>query len=280
MAGSIAPEAGLTSVSMSPSHPSPSTPLLTIQNGVATLTLNRPAQRNRLEDADLRTLLAQFEQINQDRSVRVAVLTANTAGQPRPVFCAGYHIGGFDEPGHDPQFFERIPNALADLRPVTVCALNGSVYGGATDLVLACDLRLGLRGIEWRMPATALGLHYYPLGLQRYVSRFGVAATKRAFLSARPFTDQRLEALGIFEAMGDAQEWDELLQQLLDDITALAPLAVQETKRSINEMARGELNLAALRSREQLTASSADFREGRAAFAERRKPIFTGDAQG
>jgi enoyl-CoA hydratase/carnithine racemase len=258
---------------------SPSSPLLHIHQGVATLTLNRPAQRNRLEDADLRTLLAQFEQINDDRSVRVAVLTANTAGQPRPVFCAGYHIGGFDEPGHDPQFFERIPNALAELRPVTVCALNGSVYGGATDLVLACDLRLGLRGIEWRMPATALGLHYYPHGLQRYVSRFGLAAAKRAFLSARPFSDQQLEALGIFEAMGAPEEWPGLLQQLLDDIKALAPMAVQETKRSLNEIARGELNLPALRAREERTAQSADFREGRAAFAERRTPVFRSDAQ-
>ncbi len=87
------------------------------------------------------------------------------------------------------------------MRPISICALNGSVYGGATDVVLACDLRIGLLGIEWRMPATALGLHYYPSGLQRYVSRFGLAATKRAFLTARPFTDRQLEALGLFEAL-------------------------------------------------------------------------------
>jgi enoyl-CoA hydratase/carnithine racemase len=62
-------------------------------------------------------------------------------------------------------------------------------------VVLACDLRIGLLGIEWRMPATALGLHYYPSGLQRYVSRFGLAATKRAFLTARPFTDRQLEGV-------------------------------------------------------------------------------------
>jgi enoyl-CoA hydratase/carnithine racemase len=53
-----------------------------------------------------------------------------------------------------------VPETLARARPVTICALNGSVYGGATDVVLACDLRIGLQGLEWRMPATALGLHY------------------------------------------------------------------------------------------------------------------------
>jgi len=67
----------------------PSAPLLNVQNGVATITLNRPAHRNRLENDDLRTLLLHFETVNQDTEVRVLVLTANTEGQPRPVFCAG-----------------------------------------------------------------------------------------------------------------------------------------------------------------------------------------------
>ena len=202
-----------------------STPTLHIESGVATITLNRPAQRNRLENADLKALLVHFDTVNRDAAVRVLVLTANTAGQPRPVFCAGYDIGGFDEPGHGSTFFEEIPDALAALRPISICALNGSVYGGATDVVLACDLRIGLQGIEWRMPATALGLHYYPSGLQRYVSRFGLAGAKRAFLTARPFSAEQLNAMGLFEALVTAEEWDATLLALVQDILALAPLA-------------------------------------------------------
>lgn len=254
----------------------PSAPVLQIDAGVATVTLNRPAQRNKLENGDLQTLLAHFDAVERDASVRVLVLTARTTGQPKPVFCAGYDIGGFDTPGHGSTFFEQVPDRLASLRPVTVCALNGSVYGGATDLVLACDLRIGLEGTEWRMPATALGLHYYPSGLQRYVSRFGVSATKRAFLTARPFTMAQLQALGLFEAVSDAAGWDASLNTLVQDVLALAPLAVQETKRSINELARGDYNEARLRAREHRTSASQDFAEGRAAFAQRRKPVFTG----
>ena len=132
----------------------PGSPDLRIADGVATITLNRPAQRNRLENKDLEALLTHFETVNQNSSVRVLILTANTEGQPKPVFCAGYDIGGFNEA--ETIQFEKVPDALANVRPVTVCALNGSVYGGATDLVLACDLRLGLKGIEWRMPALSL----------------------------------------------------------------------------------------------------------------------------
>jgi enoyl-CoA hydratase/carnithine racemase len=254
----------------------PSAPVLHIDCGVATITLNRPAQRNRLENGDLKALLAQFDAVNRDPAVRVLVLTANTAGQPKPVFCAGYDIGGFDEPGHGSSFFEEIPDALAALRPVTICALNGSVYGGATDVVLACDLRIGLQGIEWRMPATALGLHYYPSGLQRYVSRFGLAGAKRAFLTARPFSAEQLNAMGLFEALVTAEEWDATLLALVQDILALAPLAVQETKKSLREIEAGQADVARLREREHMTSRSADFAEGRAAFAERRKPVFVG----
>ena len=253
-----------------------SVPVLHIESGVATITLNRPAQRNRLENADLKALLGHFETINRAADVRVLVLTANTQGQPRPVFCAGYDIGGFDEPGHGSTFFEEIPDALAALRPVTLCALNGSVYGGATDLVLACDLRIGLQGIEWRMPATALGLHYYPSGLHRFVSRFGLAGAKRAFLTARPFTASQLDAMGLFETLVGSDDWATTQQALLQDILALAPLALQETKKSLNEIEAGLADVALMREREHMTGQSADFAEGRKAFAERRQPVFTG----
>ena len=258
----------------SPHTPTP--PRLHIEGGVATIVLNRPAQRNRLENQDLVTLLRHFDQIEADPSVRVAVLTAETQGQPRPVFCAGYDIGGFSDAAQAATPFERVPDRLASLRPVTICALNGSVYGGATDLVLACDLRVGLEGIEWRMPATALGLHYYPSGLHRYVSRFGELATRRAFLTARPFDWARLQALGLFEAVGDATSWNASVDALVKDVLALAPLAVQETKRSLNEIARGDAQEHRLRERERRTQASADFAEGRRAFSERRAPNFQG----
>ncbi len=256
----------------------PSTPRVAITDGVATITLNRPAHRNRLEDADLHALMDAFARFDADPQVRVVVVTAHTAGQPRPVFCAGYHIGDFDGPDHDPTMFERVAEALANLRAVTVCALNGSVYGGATDLALACDLRIALAGIELRMPATALGLHYYPSGLQRYVARLGISGAKRAFLTARPFSAQQLMALGALEEIAPTQEaLQASVQQLASEIRALAPLAVQATKQSLNEISAGRYDLPAMRERERLTAGSRDFAEGRLAFLEKRRPQFRGE---
>ena len=253
-----------------------SPPLLHCHEGVATITLNRPAQRNRLENGDLQTLLQHVAQINEDLHIRAVVLTANTQGQPKPVFCAGYDIGGFAEPGQGSTAFEKVPEALAQLRPISICVLNGSVYGGATDMVLACDLRLGLKDLEWRMPAAALGLHYYPSGLLRYVNQFGVAAAKRAFLTAKVFSGSELQNLGVLDCIPDADSLQSVVNQLVMDVLSMAPIAVQSTKRSINEIAAGDYNAAVLRERELESISTEDFAEGLKAFAERRKPVFKG----
>ena len=252
------------------------TPLLDIDGPIATLTLRRPSQRNSLNDDDLNTLLAHFETINTNTDIHVVVLRADTTGQKQAVFSAGYHVGGFDNDPMAPLFFEKIPEALERLRPVTICALNGSVYGGATDLVLACDFTVALRGHTWRMPAAALGLHYYPSGLRRYVSRFGLQASKRAFLLGQSTPYEALEELGIFEALVDEQAFEGAVQRLVNLLRDMAPLALASTKKSLNEIAAGLYNEPALKERSRHSVFSQDFAEGRAAFAERRPPKFTG----
>jgi enoyl-CoA hydratase/carnithine racemase len=251
-------------------------PLLDIAGPVATLTLRRPSQRNSLTDDDLHTLLAHFDAINRNAAVHVVVLRAETTGQKQAVFSAGYNVGGFDNDPMAPLFFEKIPEALERLRPVTICALNGSVYGGATDLVLACDFTVAQRGHSWRMPAAALGLHYYPSGLRRYVSRFGLQASKRAFLLGQSTPYEALDKLGIFEALVDAQDFETEVQNLVNTLCSMAPLALASTKKSLNEIAAGLYSELALKERSRHSVHSQDFAEGRAAFAERRAPQFTG----
>lgn len=253
-----------------------SAPVLQIADGVATLTLNRPAQRNKLENGDLQCLLDQLDAIERDPQVRVLVLTANTAGQPRPVFCAGYDIGGFETEGRGSGFFEQVPQRLAQLRPVTLCALNGSVYGGATDLVLACDFRVAMQGMHWRMPACALGLHYYPSGLRRYVSRLGLQWSKRAFLLGEALRVEDLAATGVFETVAAPADFEAALQAVVAPLLRMAPSALKATKQSLNEIAAGLYSEPALKERSRQSVYSQDFAEGRAAFAEKRAPRFTG----
>ncbi len=183
---------------------------------------------------------------------------------------------GFDNEPMAPLFFEKIPEALEGLRPVTVCALNGSVYGGATDLVLACDFTVAQRGMFWRMPACALGLHYYPSGLRRYVSRFGLQASKQAFLLGQPIPFEDMEKLGLFDTLVELDAFEAAVEKIVGTLTGMAPLALQATKKSLNEIAAGLYSEPTLRERSRDSVYSQDFAEGRAAFAQRRAPQFKG----
>ena len=241
----------------------------------AILSLRRPAHRNRLHRDDLVALMAHFRAIEADPQVQVVVLTAQVLPQ-RPVFCAGYHIGEHGQ--EDPQAtFEQVADTLENLRPVTVCALNGSVYGGATDLVLACDFALGVQGMQARMPAAALGLHYYPGGVSRFVSRLGLANAKRAFLGAQTFDAAEMQRIGFVQDIVPAAGHADAVQARVQQLLALAPLALQSLKASLNEIARGDFDPPRLRARMHMTQASQDFIGACPAFVEKRPPVFHGN---
>ncbi len=250
-----------------------STPTLVVDaEGVATITLARPAHLNRLHREDLLTLQAHIERLHNEPSARVLVLT----GEGR-VFCAGFHLGQLeDAPGADPRLFEHTVDALETLPLPSVARLNGSVYGGATDLALACDFRVGVQGMELRMPAASLGLHYYPTGLRRFVTRLGLGAAKRLCLLADTVPADQLLTMGYLDHCVPAATLDDAVRRLTQALAHNAPLAVRGMKASLDEIAGGRDLPDLLRAREAACADSQDLREGLRAFAERRAPHFSG----
>jgi enoyl-CoA hydratase len=256
-------------------HPSSGLPILHVADGRATLTLNRPAHHNRLHVEDLRALLGHFTALAADPALKLLVLTGTG-----PSFCSGFHLGAFDDSdsaaADGPHLFERTVDALEALPVPTICRLNGGVYGGATDLGLACDFRVGVDTMTLRMPAARLGLHYYPSGLRRYVTRLGLGTAKRLFLLADEVPAAELLALGYLDRMVPAAQLDAAVASIADALAAGAPLAVRGMKTSLNEIARGDYDLARLRARQAACAASDDLREGRAAFAAKRPARFSG----
>jgi enoyl-CoA hydratase/carnithine racemase len=254
---------------------SPSTPVLELAGARATIRLNRPKHLNRLQPDDLETLLKLFDRIEADASIRVLVLTGTGRA-----FSAGYDLGSIAERAANAQeqtagsAFEIVVNRLEDLAVPTICRLNGGVYGGATDLALACDFRIGVDTAEMFMPAARLGLHYYTSGIKRYVSRLGADNAKRLFLTAEKIGAAEMLRIGYLTAMVPQEALDEKVDRMASVLGGNAPVAMRGMKRAINEYARGELDEEAADRRHRDSMRSAEIREGIKAFSEKRPPKF------
>jgi enoyl-CoA hydratase/carnithine racemase len=253
-----------------------STPVLDIDGARATIRLNRPKHLNRLQPDDLDALLKLFDRVEADAAIRVLVLTGTGRA-----FSAGYDLNSVAERATSAveqnsagSAFEIIVNRLEDLAVPTICRLNGGVYGGSTDLALACDFRIGVDSCEMFMPAARLGLHYYTSGIKRYVSRLGVDNAKKLFLTAQKISAPEMLRIGYLTAMVAAEALDEEVDRLATILAGNAPVAMRGMKRAINEFARGELDEAAADLRHRESMRSAEIKEGIKAFAEKRPPKF------
>ena len=250
-------------------------PTLSIAGARATITLNRPRQRNRIEPADLVTLVRLCDEVDATPGVRVVVLTGTG-----PAFSAGAHLGAMGDKeaqaAAEQVDFGDMVSRVERLRVPTIARLQGGVYGGSTDLALCCDFRIGHTGVEMFMPAGRLGVHYYESGLRRYVSRLGLNTAKRLFLTAEKLGAEELLRVGYLTQLTTPEGLDAAVDALADRIAEMAPIAVQGMKRALNEIAHEALDRAALADRIAASKASEDLKEGLLSFKEKRKPVFRG----
>ena len=256
--------------------PEATPPVLERDGARATIRLNRREHLNRLQAEDLDVLLDLFDRIEADSAIRVVVLTGTGRA-----FSAGYDLNSVAERAASAaeeesvgSSFEIVVNRLEDLALPTICRLNGGVYGGSTDLALACDFRIGVDTGEMFMPAARLGLHYYKSGIARYVSRLGADNAKKLFLTAEKISAPEMLRIGYLTAMVPPESLDEEVDRLATLLAGNAPVAMAGMKRTINEIARGKLDEAAADQRARDSMRGAEIKEGVRAFAEKRPPKF------
>jgi enoyl-CoA hydratase/carnithine racemase len=158
--------------------------------------------------------------------------------------------------------------------------LNGAAVGGALELAIACDWRIARRGARLAMPAAHLGVVYAADGLRRFVAAMGPARTRRLFLTGTPVEADEALAIGLVdEVVPEDALWD-VARAAAADVARAAPLAVAGTRAVVRELVEGappslvEETAAGWRAR---AFGSDDFREGLAAFRERRPPSFRGE---
>ncbi len=253
-------------------------PALELDGTVATVTLRRPAHANRVEAGDLAVLQAHWRDLAGRADVRAVILTATGR-----TFSAGYDLDGIltmvdrDQPAETTRNpFAEVVDAFEALPQVTIGAFNGGVYGGATDLALACDFRLGVPGMQIFMPAARLGLQYYGSGMKRFVARLGLDAAKRIFLLAETWNTEELSRIGFLHEVHAADRLIGRAKELASRAASMAPLASSGMKRALNLIASNDLDLGSLGRDETRSLRSLDLMEGVRAWHERREPHFRG----
>lgn len=250
-------------------------PELVVDGRIATITLRRAEVANRLELSDLDALREQIAQVD----AMPGVLVLRLRGEGRH-FCSGFDIGQVGGEGGGAQAgarFEALTEALERARPVTIAEIHGGVYGGATDLALACDFRLGGPAAEMQVPAARLGLLFYRGGLERYVSRLGLQVAKRVLLMAEKLKAEQMLACGFLDRLRDAgPALRDEVDALSDELSGMAPLALLGMKKHLNRIAAGTIDAAALARDIAQCDASQDLREGASAWQQKRAPRFDG----
>ena len=208
-------------------------PTLDVEGVVATIRLRRPAEHNRIDPDDVAIIRGYLDR-RLHRDARAVVFT----GTGEATFSSGYTIEAIA--ARLDRRFEELLDAIEQFPLPTICALNGSVYGGATDLALCCDFRIGVRGSRMFVPAARFGLHYYPGGLRRAVEALGAAQAKRILLTAQTLDADEMLRVGFLTELVDRDALAARVDAYVAALIDCEPRVVASMKRQIRAIALGD----------------------------------------
>ncbi|WP_176133968.1 enoyl-CoA hydratase/isomerase family protein, partial [Paraburkholderia hospita] len=248
-------------------------------DGTAIVTIDRPQRRNACDFDAWTDLKAAFERFAQDRSVRLVVLTGSGGH-----FCAGDDIVAFAaakaDPAHAEVYRQRIQEAYAAVQSAplpVIAAISGVCAGGGCSLAMCCDFRVADATARVGVPVAKLGLVYPTIQLQRLAWLIGASNARRWLYSGQMFGIDEIGRTGFADAVAEGDVVEAALR-FGAPMTAAAPLSIAGSKAQLNAVLAGQVaqRRAELDAMVARADDSEDFREARAAFAEKRTPHFKG----
>lgn len=248
------------------------------QEGVATVTLNRPEKRNAFDELLIANLREVFETLKGADRVRIVFLRG--AGES---FCAGADIDWMRRQGErsqsdneeDALALAHMLKALHELPQLTVALVQGAAMGGGAGLAAAADVAVALKDARFRFSEVRLGLT--PATISPYViAAIGPRWANALFATAESFDGAFAERIGLVQyAVDDAQAMSAMMEHLADLALAAAPGAVADSKALVRHVAGHKIDEGLAKEtahRIALRRGSAEGKEGLAAFLEKRKP--------
>jgi methylmalonyl-CoA decarboxylase len=252
-----------------------------IRNKIGIITLNHPGKRNALGRALVDEVIAILREF-QERKIHVVILRA---AEGCSVWSAGHDVKELPLSRRDPLGYydslEMLLRAVQRFPGPVIAMVHGSVWGGACDLVITCDLIVGDETASFAITPAKLGLPYNPTGILHFINRLGVGTAKEMFFSADPILAERAERVGIVNHLVPSAELLDFTLGLAERMATRSALAVVVMKEQFQILAGAAPispdafeRIQGLRRR---VYDSHDYQEGIRSFLEKRSPEFTGE---
>ena len=252
-----------------------------VRGKVAIITLNRPEARNAVNGDVASFLEAAIDKLEADSNVWIGVLAANTAGQERPVFCAGADLKAINSgqaAGLNTKRGGFGGFVYRDRKKPVIAAVDGLATAGGCELVLACDMLVASTRSAFGLAEATRNLIAGAGGLFRLPRAIGRAAAMEAIFTGEPFSAQRAYELGMVNKLVEPNASLDAAIDLALRVCKAAPLAVWASRKIVlASETESDQNLIDMTNKEfGAVLASEDTKEGLTAFIEKRPPNWQG----
>ena len=246
---------------------------------VGWLIFNNPERRNAISVDMWEAIPAVLSQYESDPQVRVIVL----AGAGDKAFVSGADISQFEKERSSADAVQRYEELaegaaarLQDCDKPLIAMIRGYCLGGGLNIAVLCDLRIASDDARFGIPAAKMGLGYRASSMKNLVQVVGAPNAREIMLTARQFTAAEAREMGLVNQVTTKEGLDAAVREYCEMISGNAPLTMRTAKRIIREIGRAGYDAAKCRAWAKECFESEDYKEGRKAFMEKRKPVFTG----
>jgi enoyl-CoA hydratase len=242
---------------------------------------NNPERHNAVSLDMWEAAVGMLDDYRNDNNISVVVVT----GAGGKAFVSGADISRFDKERSGEEavarynvIVEKSYAAFHEFPKPTIAMIRGYCIGGGMGLATCCDLRICTEGSKFAVPAAKLGLGYGYPGLKRLVDIVGPSFAMEIFYTARQFTAAEALTMGLVNRVVPDGELEKYVKEYADIIAGNAPLTIKAVKATVAEVVKEDSKRNLKRSADLVDAcfKSKDYEEGRKAFMEKRKPVFTG----
>ena len=257
---------------------------VTIEDRICFIEMNNPEKLNCLSDQMCRNIVDALNYAYESECVAIVIKAQCKHG----VWSAGHDIRELPQDGSDPLAYdvpmERMLHRVQEVAIPVIACVNGSVWGGACDLCLSCDMIVASANATFAITPAKIGIPYNASGIMHFVNQLGLNKAREMFFLATPIEAEDALNVGLINRVAPLEELDKVLEEhFLTPLRRNSVMSISAIKRQFRVLSKAS-SVISSEGFERINAyrtrvyKGADYLEGISAFLQKRQPQFTGKA--